>query len=105
MQQRTVVDGDHGHNLQIVVLAGNGGKRRTGAQHHTLLIGAVHMDHTGSGRIDVIVIGTGVQGVDLGLNVVHIALCTGDVLRDGLHGGVVQCFQFALALLHQGLDL
>ena len=63
------------------------------------------MDHTGGGGVDVVIVGTGVQGIELSLNVVHVALCAGNALGDGLHGGVVQSFYFALALLHHGLDL
>ena len=29
------------------------------------------MDHTGGGGVDVVIVGTGVQGIELSLNVVH----------------------------------
>ena len=105
MQQGTVVHSDHGNDLQIVVLTGDSSQRRTGAQDHALLIGGIHVDHTGGGSIDIIIVGTGVQGIDLGLNIVHVALRTGDALGNGLHGGVVQGLHLTLALLHHGLDL
>ena len=63
------------------------------------------MDGAGGGGVDVVIVGTVVQRVDLRLDVVHIGLRAGDILGDGLHGGVIQSFQLALALLHQGLDL
>ena len=105
MQQRAVVHGDHGHDLQVIVLAGNGGQRGACAQHHALLVGAVHVDHAGGRGIQIVVVGTGVQGVDLRLHVVHVALGAGDALGDGLHGGVIQGLDLALVLLHHGLDL
>ena len=89
MQQRAVVHGDHGHDLQVIVLAGNGGQRGACAQHHALLVGAVHVDHAGGGRIDEVIVGAGVQRIHLRLQVVHIDLCAVDALGDGLHGGVV----------------
>ena len=36
---------------------------------------------------------------------IHVDLCTGNALGDGLHGRVVQRLQLALVLLHQSLDL
>ena len=63
------------------------------------------MDHAGGGGVQIVVVGTGVQGVDLRLHVVHVALGAGDALGDGLHGGVIQGLDLALVLLHQGLDL
>ena len=105
MQQGAVVHRHHGHDLQIIVLAGNGSQCRAGAQHHAFLVGGVHVDHTGSGRIDVVIVGAGVQRIQLCLQVVYVDLCAGDALGDGLHGGVVQRLQLALVLLHQSLDL
>ena len=63
------------------------------------------MDHAGGRGIQIVVVGTGVQGVDLRLHVVHVALGAGDALGDGLHGGVIQGLDLALVLLHHGLDL
>ena len=63
------------------------------------------MDHAGGGRVDEVIVGTGVQRIQLRLQVIHVDLCAGDALGDGLHGGVVQRLQLALVLLHQSLDL
>ena len=63
------------------------------------------MDHAGGGRIDEVIVGTSVQGIQLRLQVIHVDLCTGNALGDGLHGRVVQRLQLALVLLHQSLDL
>ena len=105
MQQGTVVYRHHGHDLQIIVLAGNSSQCGTGAQHHALLVGGVHVDHAGGGRVDEVIVGAGVQGIQLRLQVIHVDLCTGNALGDGLHGRVVQRLQLALVLLHQSLDL
>ena len=105
MKQRAVIHSDHGNDLQIVVLAGNSGQRGACAQHHALFVRSIHVDHTGGGGVDVVIVGTGVQGIELSLNVVHVALCAGNALGDGLHGGVIQGLDLALVLLHQGLDL
>ena len=63
------------------------------------------MDDAGGGRIDIVIVCAGVQGVDLSLQIINGALCIGDALRHALHGGVVQALDLALALLHHALDL
>ena len=44
-------------------------------------------------------------GVHLALQIVDVALHTGQAGRDRLQGRVIQGLHFALVLLHQGLDL
>ena len=105
MEQRPVVEGDVSHHLEVAVLAGDGGQRGAGAEHHAHLIGRVHVDDAGGGGIDVIVVGAGVQGVHLALQIVDVALHTGQAGGDGLQSGVIQGLHLALVLLHQGLDL
>ena len=105
MQQGAVVHRHHGHDLQIIVLAGNGSQCGTGAKYHALLVGGVHVDHAGGGRVDEVIVGAGVQRIQLRLQVIHVDLCAGNALGDGLHGRVVQRLQLALVLLHQSLDL
>ena len=63
------------------------------------------MDHAGGGRVDEVIVSTSVQGIQLRLQIIHIDLCAGNALGDGLHGGVVQSLQLALVLLHQRFDL
>ena len=63
------------------------------------------MDDTGGGSVDVVIVCAGVQGIQLGLNVVNVGLHAGQVGRNGLQGGVVQALHLALVLLHHGLDL
>ena len=105
MEQRPVVEGDVSHHLEVAVLAGDGGQRGAGAEHHAHLIGRVHVDDAGGGSIDVVVVGAGVQGVQLALQIVDVALHAGQAGGDGLQGGVIQGLHLALVLLHQGLDL
>ena len=105
MEQRPVVEGDVSHHLEVAVLAGDGGQRGAGAEHHAHLIGRVHVDDAGGGGIDVVVVGAGVQGVHLALQIVDVALHAGQAGGDGLQGRVIQGLHLALVLLHQGLDL
>ena len=105
MEQRPVVEGDVSHHLEVAVLAGDGGQRGAGAEHHAHLIGRVHVDDAGGGGIDVVVVGAGAQGVHLALQIVDVALHTGQAGRDRLQGRVIQGLHLALVLLHQGLDL
>ena len=105
MEQRPVIEGDVSHHLEVAVLAGDGGQRGAGAEHHAHLIGRVHVDDAGGGGIDVVVVGAGVQGVHLALQIVDVALHTGQAGGDGLQSGVIQGLHLALVLLHQGLDL
>ena len=63
------------------------------------------MDDTGSGSVDVVIVCAGVQGIQLGLDVVNVGLHAGQVGRNRLQGGVVQALHLALVLLHHGLDL
>ena len=63
------------------------------------------MDDAGGGGIDVVVVGAGAQGVHLALQIVDVALHTGQAGRDRLQGRVIQGLHLALVLLHQGLDL
>ena len=105
MEEGPVAEGDVGHHLEVAVLAGDGGQRGAGAQHHAHLIGRVHVDDAGGGGVDVIVVGAGVQGVQLALQIVDVALHAGQAGGDGLQGGVIQRLHFALVLLHQGFDL
>ena len=63
------------------------------------------MDDTGGGSVDIVIVRAGVQGIQLGLDVVNVGLHAGQVGRNGLQGGVVQALHLALVLLHHGLDL
>ena len=63
------------------------------------------MDDAGGGGIDVVVVGAGAQGVHLALQIVDVALHTGQAGGDRLQGRVIQGLHLALVLLHQGLDL
>ena len=105
MEEGPIAEGDVGHHLEVAVLAGDGGQRGAGAQHHAHLIGRVHVDDAGGGGVDVIVVGAGVQGVQLALQIVDVALHAGQAGGDGLQGGVIQRLHLALVLLHQGFDL
>ena len=105
VDQRPVVDGDSRHDLKVAVLAGNGGQSGACAEHHAHLVGGVHVDDTGGGSVDVVIVRAGVQGIQLGLDVVNVGLHAGQVGRNRLQGGVVQALHLALVLLHHGLDL